>query len=108
MSQLTTICPSIAVDDGFHLVIAYPASSIHNRSMRFSNLFILLASSHAVSYVAAQTVDPAPPELEFLYTAFCDCAAPIEVGPGPKGGRKVIPIIGGNFTGPRLQGRWLL
>jgi hypothetical protein len=34
-------------------------------------------------------------------------AKPIEVGRGPAGMRRMIPITGGTVTGPRLQGRVL-
>ncbi|PGH02327.1 hypothetical protein AJ79_07667 [Helicocarpus griseus UAMH5409] len=48
--------------------------------------------------------DPEPPALTFLYTAFVDCEGMYDVGDGPKGKRRVIPIVGGNFTGPRVKG----
>ncbi|EME85261.1 uncharacterized protein MYCFIDRAFT_122611, partial [Pseudocercospora fijiensis CIRAD86] len=50
---------------------------------------------------------PTPPALEFLYTAYADCLNTIYETQGPKGIRQAIPIVGGNFTGPRLQGKIL-
>ncbi|KAH6680422.1 hypothetical protein B0J14DRAFT_265562 [Halenospora varia] len=49
-------------------------------------------------------VIPAAPKLTYLYTAYLQCGASIAVGDGPKGTRSVIPIIGGNFTGPGISG----
>jgi hypothetical protein len=48
--------------------------------------------------------NPAPPALTFLYTSFVNITTPINVGVGPRGDRLVIPIVGGNFTGPKLAG----
>jgi Protein of unknown function (DUF3237) len=36
-----------------------------------------------------------------------DVATPIDVGDGPHGRRRIIPILGGTFTGERLSGRVL-
>lgn len=46
---------------------------------------------------------PAPP-LTFLYTSYVHCRDALYRSPGPLGTRTAIPIIGGNFTGPRLSG----
>lgn len=51
---------------------------------------------------------PKPPALEYLYTAYVDCLQSIYETQGPSGIRKAIPIVGGNFTGPRgLSGKVL-
>jgi hypothetical protein len=34
-------------------------------------------------------------------------APPLELGPGPRGVRRIIPIVGGQVTGERLRGRIL-
>ncbi len=47
------------------------------------------------------------PGLRPLYTSRIDIAAPLEVGNGPHGRRRVINILGGAFAGPRLSGRVL-
>ncbi|KAH6639606.1 hypothetical protein C7974DRAFT_432131 [Boeremia exigua] len=50
---------------------------------------------------------PTTPSLEYLYTAFVDCEPRIFTTQTSKGLRTAIPIIGGNFTGPRLNGKVL-
>lgn len=47
------------------------------------------------------------PSLIPLGTLVAEVAAPIDVGEGPHGRRRVIPILGGTFTGERLSGRVL-
>jgi Protein of unknown function (DUF3237). len=47
---------------------------------------------------------PKPPGLKFLYSMNCTLATPIQVGAGPYGTRTVIPIVGGTFSGPQLNG----
>ncbi len=47
---------------------------------------------------------PAAPGLTFLYSLNCTLAAAIPVGDGPHGSRVVIPIVGGTFSGPKLNG----
>lgn len=50
---------------------------------------------------------PATPGLQYLYTAFVDCEPRIFTTQTAKGLRTAIPIVGGNFTGPRLTGKVL-
>ncbi|KAH7398583.1 hypothetical protein BKA66DRAFT_566176 [Pyrenochaeta sp. MPI-SDFR-AT-0127] len=50
---------------------------------------------------------PIPPGLDYLYTAFVDCEPRIFTTQTSKGLRTAIPIIGGNFTGPRVNGKIL-
>ena len=47
------------------------------------------------------------PELRFLCDFTVELAAPLELGDGPSGRRRIIPIIGGTVTGERLHGRIL-
>ncbi|WP_102347750.1 DUF3237 domain-containing protein [Bacillus sp. Marseille-P3661] len=47
---------------------------------------------------------PSKPKFEFLYRLIADCGPPIEIGNVEKGFLKVIPIIGGQFEGPKLKG----
>ena len=42
------------------------------------------------------------PELHFAFAAFVDIGAPLEVGPVSTGRRRIIPILGGTVSGPRL------
>ncbi|GAA5964943.1 hypothetical protein JCM8115_007089 [Rhodotorula mucilaginosa] len=50
---------------------------------------------------------PTPPQLKWLYTAYVYCPANL-LDPllTPAGIRKEIPIIGGNFTGPGINGKF--
>ena len=50
---------------------------------------------------------PVMPLLRFLYTSRIGVEAPLELGAAPHGGRRVIPIRGGVFEGPRLSGEIL-
>jgi hypothetical protein len=62
----------------------------------------ILASAQNTSTPAV----PAPPApgLTFLYTSYAECQNSLYTSQGPRGIRQAIPIIGGNFTGPRLRG----
>jgi hypothetical protein len=48
-----------------------------------------------------------PPGLREFCTLKVELAAPIALGPSPRGIRRIIPIIGGEVTGERLSGRIL-
>jgi hypothetical protein len=50
---------------------------------------------------------PTPPPLEFAFEARVEIADPIVVGPTPRGERRMIPILRGEFDGPALRGRIL-
>ena len=67
---------------------------------------ILSLASLALFTSAQNTSVPEPPApgLTFLYTAYAECENSLYESQGPRGIRKAIPIIGGNFTGPRLRG----
>ncbi len=47
------------------------------------------------------------PELEIVLTATARLAGPIAVGQTPQGLRRVVPILGGTFEGPKLRGEIL-
>lgn len=47
------------------------------------------------------------PGLRHLCELVVELAAPIELGTGPRGRRRIIPIIGGTVSGERLNGRIL-
>jgi hypothetical protein len=47
------------------------------------------------------------PGLRHLADLDVELAAPIELGDGPRGRRRIIPIIGGTVTGERLSGEIL-
>ena len=48
-----------------------------------------------------------PPQLEFVAHVSAEIGAPVTSGQSPRGRRQMIPITGGNVTGPRLSGRVL-
>lgn len=48
-----------------------------------------------------------PPPLEFVCRLVVQLDPILEMGPGRAGQRRIIPIIGGIVTGPRLNGRIL-
>lgn len=48
-----------------------------------------------------------PPALEFVWEAVVEIAATQPMGQGPLGERRIVPILGGHFAGPRLRGRVL-
>ncbi len=51
--------------------------------------------------------DIAAPVLTHVFDVAAEVGTPIEVGAGPAGHRRVIPILGGEVSGPRLTGRVL-
>lgn len=46
-------------------------------------------------------------ELGFLMDVSAEVGEPLEIGSTPMGFRRVVPILGGTFEGPRLKGRIL-
>jgi hypothetical protein len=51
--------------------------------------------------------EPSPPKLEFVFAAHVSVDAPLDLGDVGKGGRRVIPITGGDFVGPHLRAKVL-
>ena len=49
----------------------------------------------------------APPSLSFVMELHVKVGAPMEIGAGPRGRRRIIPIEGGTFEGPGLRGNVL-
>ncbi|MBX3573896.1 MAG: DUF3237 domain-containing protein [Mesorhizobium sp.] len=47
------------------------------------------------------------PQLRHLCDLDVELGTPIELGDGPRGRRRIIPIVGGRVTGERLSGRIL-
>lgn len=66
----------------------------------FSQLLLL-----ASPLLGAAMADPTPPSLTYLYTANVTLGTTIDMGITPYGHRKAIPIIGGTFSGPKMNGR---
>jgi hypothetical protein len=50
---------------------------------------------------------PPAPGLIFEFEVRAELGTPIEVGQVARGRRRIIPIVGGTFAGPRLKGRVL-
>ena len=48
-----------------------------------------------------------PPSAEFIWEAVVEIAPTMMLGEGPTGERRMVPIAGGVFAGPRLRGRVL-
>ncbi|CAK1361894.1 unnamed protein product [Cercospora beticola] len=71
-----------------------------------TSLFAVAASAAAQTVLPPKT-EPTAPGSVWLYTAFVDCEPTLFEMQTPKGIRKAIPIIGGNFTGPHLSGKVL-
>ncbi len=55
----------------------------------------------------AQAIPLAPPRTELVWEAYVDLLPMIDMGDSPLGHRRMIPIAGGTFVGPRLRGRIL-
>jgi hypothetical protein len=49
-------------------------------------------------------VDLAAPNLEFIFAADVTVAPPLDLGDVAKGYRRIVPITGGEFSGPRIRG----
>lgn len=45
-----------------------------------------------------------PPTAAFLWEAVVTIAPTQDLGPGPLGERRIVPITGGRFAGPRIAG----
>jgi hypothetical protein len=58
--------------------------------------------------LAAQDAGRRPaPGLVFAFEARVEVGPPLEVGPLPRGTRRIVPILRGTFEGPGLKGRVL-
>ena len=44
------------------------------------------------------------PQLDFIFAARAVVAPPLDLGDVAKGGRRIVPITGGEFAGPRMRG----
>ncbi|KAH6901066.1 hypothetical protein BKA70DRAFT_1524688 [Coprinopsis sp. MPI-PUGE-AT-0042] len=72
--------------------------------MRFFNSLAILASLTALT-LASTTDGPVPPKLTLLYSMEALLGDRFSLGPIPTGEERiVIPIVGGSFEGPRLNG----
>ena len=46
-----------------------------------------------------------PPQLEFIFAAHVTVDPPLDLGDVGKGTRRIVPITGGEFSGPQLRGQ---
>lgn len=51
--------------------------------------------------------DPTAPRATFVCEVAAEVAAPVIVGSGPAGERRIVPILGGRVSGPNLNGEIL-
>jgi hypothetical protein len=49
-----------------------------------------------------------PPKLEFIFEAHVTVDRPLDLGDVGKGGRRIVPITGGDFSGPQLRAKVVL
>jgi Protein of unknown function (DUF3237) len=68
-------------------------------------LCLCLVASAAM--LVAQQTQPAAPKLELAFELHAEVGKPDEVGVVPGGTRRVVPILGGTFTGTGLKGKIL-
>ena len=47
------------------------------------------------------------PKLEFIFAAHVTVDLPLDLGDVAKGGRRIVPITGGDFSGPQIRGKVL-
>jgi Protein of unknown function (DUF3237) len=47
------------------------------------------------------------PPLEFIFAAHVTVDPPLDLGSVGKGGRRIVPITGGDFSGPQIRGKVL-
>jgi hypothetical protein len=71
---------------------------------------VMLILLHVVNVLLLGTVSlagkvPHPPGLTYLYTVNITGGTTANIGPGPRGTRVVVPIVGGKFSGPKLKGK---
>ncbi len=88
------------------------ADETHNperRSLIRDALPAAAIAAVAASSASAQTPDAAPaytvPGLRLAFTAWVQIAALRNIGDIPGGQGRIVPIIGGEFDGPRLKGK---
>jgi len=72
-------------------------------------LLAVIGASFATSMLMAQAAGtpPAAPRLEFAMELHVQLGAPLEVGQVPRGRRRIVPIVGGTFSGPAIKGKVL-
>lgn len=70
-----------------------------------STVFVAVVSALAtVGVVNALPTEPAKPPLTYLYSANLTIPPAYDIGTVPMGGRAILPLTGGSFSGPKLSG----
>jgi len=67
----------------------------------------VLAGLWSAAFQAASAQEAVPPKLDFVFEENVTLAAGVPLGNTPLGGRYVVPITGGRFSGERLRGEVL-
>jgi hypothetical protein len=73
----------------------------------FVSTLCLLALLACTPFFTGQQATPPAPRLEFAFELHAEVGKPDEVGAVPGGTRRVIPILGGTFSGSGLKGKIL-
>ena len=65
----------------------------------------MLVTALCLAALAATALpDPKPPSFTYLYSVYLTMPAGVTIGNTPSGSRAILPISGGTFSGPRLNG----
>ncbi|KAK6082916.1 hypothetical protein SCUP515_02150 [Seiridium cupressi] len=67
-------------------------------------LINLLPTFISAAFCLSEAATPNPPGFTYLFTANVTLEPAIDMGVGPYGQRVAIPIIGGTFNGPNMNG----
>jgi hypothetical protein len=78
--------------------------NFHQSVIMRVSAFLAVAGAFTANVVTAATA----PGLTFLYSANSSIATPIVYGATPKGTRIAIPLTGGVFSGPKMNGMFPL
>ncbi|WP_068082973.1 DUF3237 domain-containing protein [Novosphingobium rosa] len=76
----------------------------NRRDFLASGALLSLAMGEKALAASAPSADGAP-RLELALEIIADIAESQDMGEGPLGGRRIVPITGGEFSGPRLHGK---
>lgn len=64
-------------------------------------------AAQTLSTTTSATIPLVAPRTEFVYEAIAELEPSIDLGHGPLGERRMVPVIGGTFEGPGLKGKVL-
>jgi hypothetical protein len=75
------------------------------KSTLLASCYVLMLAAVGLATDAGNKKPPKAPGLTYLYTVNITGGDFYPVGTGPHGTRLVVPIVKGNFAGPKLKGR---